>query len=292
MSEEKELLLYSESYPLNEKKERKRVKPIAECHKYLKGIKIDPSQIIYKPLAPKDLDEIKKLHQEWFPVKYEDEIFNQSILYNQGAYFTVGAYYYIETEKGKYQELILGLILCQWIYANKFFFQTTSKDLEKEISDALNYEQEAKLFLSKEKFYYCAYILSVGVVDECRKMNIATKMLKSILNYAIGFDLCVGVYLTVISDNFSAKKFYEKNGMVCVNHIENFYDVEEKKYPCDVYVKIFTRKEKDKCLEQFSKMMTFKQRIMRNILKMFYFLVKIFMLVFLCQCFKKKIKTE
>ena len=292
MSEEKELLLYSESFPLNEKKERKRVKPIAECHKYLKGVKIDPSQIIYKPLTPKDLDEIKKLHQEWFPVKYEDEIFEQSILYNQGAYFSVGAFYYIETEKGKYHEIILGLILCRWVYADKFFFDTTSKDLEKEITAALNYETEAKLFLYKEKYYHVAYILSIGVVDECRKMNIATQMLKSILNYAIGFDFCVGVYLTVISDNFSAKKFYEKNGLTCVNHIENFYDVEEKKYPCDVYVKIFTRQEKDKCLEQFSKMMTFNQRIRRNILKVYYFLIKIFMLIFLCHCFKKKVKTE
>ena len=74
--DENELLLCSESFPLNENNERKKMKPIAECHKLLKNVKIDPSQIVYKPLTAENLEEVKKLHIEWFPVKYDDKFFH------------------------------------------------------------------------------------------------------------------------------------------------------------------------------------------------------------------------
>ena len=296
MSEEKgeeELLLYSESFPLNEKNERQKMKPIAECHKLLKGIKIDPSQIIYKPLSPENVEEVKKLHIEWFPVKYEEEFFNQTIINNQGQYFSVAAFYYIKTGENEYKEIILGLIICQWVYVENNFFKMTNKEIGKEISDNINYEEEVKLFLSGEKFYHCAYIMSLGVIDECRKMGIATTMLKSIYNYIICFDLVVGIYLNVISTNTSAKKFYEKNGLKCVNHIKDFYPVGNKVYDCDVYIKIFSKKEKELCKNYSYSMMSFKDKLINNFVsKPFYFIIYIFMCIFCLRCFREKIKTE
>ena len=290
---ENELLLYSESFPLNEKNERQTMKPIAECHKLLKGVTIDPNRIVYKPLTPENLEEVKKLHVEWFPVKYDEEIFNQSILYNQGRYFTVAAFYYIQTGENEYKEIILGLIICQWVYVDEYFFKMTTEETAKKISDNLNYEEEVKLLFSRDKYYYCAYIMSLGVIDECRKMGIGTNMLRSIFNYAIYSDICVGVYLNVISSNASGKKFYEKNGFVKVNNLKDFYDIEGKKYESDVYIKIFTRKEKDSRSQYIYSMMTFKQKCINIcILKPFYFIIKILMFIFCFQCFRNKIRTK
>ena len=290
---ENELLLYSESFPLNEKNERQKMKPIAECHKLLKGVTIDPNRIVYKPLTPENLEEVKKLHVEWFPVKYDEEIFNQSILYNQGRYFTVAAFYYIQTGENEYKEIILGLIICQWVYVDEYFFKMTTEETAKKISDNLNYEEEVKLLFSRDKYYYCAYIMSLGVIDECRKMGIGTNMLRSIFNYAIYSDICVGVYLNVISSNASGKKFYEKNGFVMVNNLKDFYDIEGKKYESDVYIKIFTRKEKDSRSQYIYSMMTFKQKCINIcILKPFYFIIKILMFIFCFQCFRNKIRTK
>ena len=291
--EETDLLLYSESFPLDENKERKKMKPIAECHKLLKDVKIDPSQIIYKPLTPENVDEVKKLHQEWFPVKYEDEFFNRTLINNNGQYFSVAAFYSIQSGENEYKEVILGLIICQWVYVDPYFFKMTNKKLAKEITESLNFEEEAKLFLYHEKFYHAVYIMSLGVIDECRKMGIATSMLKSIYNYSIYYELCVGVYLNVITDNYSGKKFYEKNGMVLVNNIKDFYVIEDKKYDCDVYVKLFTRKEKDLRNKQAEFYMTFKQKLYKKlILRPFYFLIKLYMLIFWLQCCRNSIKTE
>jgi hypothetical protein len=291
--EEAEPLLLSESFPLDEKKERKRMKPIAECHKLLKGVKIDTSQIIYKPLGPEHLDEVKKLHQEWFPIKYEDQFYNDTLVTNRGQFFSVGAFYYLKISESETKEIILGLAICNWRYVDEYFFKETNENLIKEISDNLNYEEEAKLFLSPEKFYYSVYILSLGVIDECRKMSIGTNIMKTILNYSISFYSCIGVYLSVISTNHSGKKFYEKNGFICANTFKGYYLIEDKRYDGDFYVKIFTRKEKDLKNKSIDSFLTFKEKLVKNcIYKPFYLLVKLFMLIFLCQCFRKKIRMK
>ena len=288
---EDELLLYSESFPLDEKKERKKMKPIAECHKLLKGIKIDPSQIIYRPLMPDDYEEVKKLHKEWFPVPYDDRLMSAMVVENTGAFFSVGAFYSIQTGESEFKEVILGFILCKWMYVDKEFCENTSKEVIKKINDNLNYEEEAQFFLSKDTFYYCPYVMSLGVIDECRKMNIGTSMLKSIYNYLIYFNSCVGIYLNVISDNFSGKKFYEKNGMTYVKTIKDFYIIDEKKYDGDVYVKIFTRKEKDLKNKSVYSMMTTREKLKMYLLeKPFYVIIFIFLFFF--QYFRKKTKAE
>ena len=290
--EESEQLLYSESFPLNEKNERKRMKPIAECHKLLKDIKIDPSQIVYKPLTPNHVDEVKKLHEEWFPIKYEDKFFNDTIVTNMGPFFTVGAFYPKKISENEYKDIILGLAICQWSYVDNSFFNSTNKSLVKEISDNLNYEEEARLFLSRDKYYYCFYIMSLGVIDECRKLHIGTELMRIVLNTGANVPLCLGVYLHVISDNISGKKFYEKKGFVCANIIKDYYLIEDKRYSSEVYVRIFTRKEKDLIDNIRYSQLNFKQKVFRRCAKLYYFLVKIFMLIFLCRCFGKKIKTD
>ena len=292
-TEQKELLLYSESFPLYDKNERKKMKPIAECHKLLKGIKIDPSQIIYKPLSPENVEEVKKLHIEWFPVKYEEEFFDHTLINNQGQFFSVAAFYNVGVGENEYKEVILGLIICQWVYVENNFFKMVNKEIGKEISANLNYEEEVKFYLSGDKFYHCAYIMSLGVIDECRKMGIATIMLKSIFNYIIFFDFVVGIYLNVISTNTSAKKFYEKNGLKCINHIKDFYPIENQNYDCDVYIKIFTKKEKELRNKHSYSMMPFKHKLLYNFFyKPLYLIIYVFMLVFCLRCFRQKIKTD
>ena len=290
--EEKEILLYSESYPLNSNKEREKVKPVSQVHKLLKGKKIDINKIYYKPLGPNDYEEVKNLHKEWFPVDYPEQLFSDSLLYNQGAFLTQGAFYFLEEEK---KEVILGLIISRWEYVNKYFFDMVgnNKNILNEINNEINYEDEAILFLSKQKYYSCIYIASLGVIDECRNMKIGTNLLKDLMNYVIYFPFCTGIYLNVITDNFSGKKFYEKNGLKCSNTLKNFYTIGDKKYDSDVYIKIFNKSEKNKAKNYQYSMMTLKQKCYKLfILKPYYLLIILFLLFCLFRCFKRKINID
>ena len=290
--EEKQILLYSESFPLNEKNERNRVKPVSQVHKLLSGVKLDLDKIYYKGLGPEHYEEVKNLHKEWFPVDYPEEIFSNSLLYNQGAFITQGAFYYLEEEK---KEVILGLIICQWNYVDQYFFKMIDNNpkILDEIKKSINYEEEAQFFLSKQKFYSILYIISIGVIDECRKMNIGTNLIKDIMNYVVYFPFNTGIYLNVIADNFSGKKFYEKNGLICSNRLKDFYVIEDKKYDSDVYVKIFNREQKTAVRKyQYSNMNWKQKAYLLFILKPFYLLIKLFLIICLCRCFNKKIKYD
>ena len=290
MEEEKEILLYSESYPLKENKERERPKIVSQVHKLLSKVKIDPNKIYYKPLGPQHYEEVVNLHKEWFPVEYPQFIFDNSLLYNQGRYIAQGCFYFLEEEK---KEIILGLIITEWRYVDKFLINETDKDILKEINKSIDYEEEVQFYLSKEKFYSICYIVSLGVIDECRKMNIGTNLINDVINYVIYFPFCAGVYLDVISDNFIGKKFYEKRGFSCYGKMKDYYTIGDKKYDGEVYVKIFNRKEKDAMKKRQNSMLTFKQKCYKYLIwKPYFLLVKLFMLFCLCRWFNNGIKIE
>ena len=162
-----------------------------------------------------------------------------------------------------------------------------------EINKNIDYEEEAKLYLSKQKFYTSCYIISLGVIDECRKMNIGTRLIKGMMNYVVYFPFCRAMYLHVIDGNFSAIKFYEKNGLIRAKKIKDFYQIDDKKYDSYVYVKIFDARAKNLVEKYKNSNLNFKQKCFKYlILKPFYLLVKIFLLFCLCRCFKKKIVLD
>lgn len=290
VEEEKEKLLYSESYPLNENNERPKVKPVSSVHKLLSGVQLDLNKIYYKPLVPEHYEEVKNLHKEWFPVPYDEQFFVNSILNNQGYFITEGAFYFLEEEN---KEIILGLIICQWTYIEKYFIDMVGENVFDKINNEIDYEEEAQFYLSKQKFYSSLYVMTLGVIDECRKMNIGTNLIKDTMNYVITFPFCTCIYLNVITDNFSGKKFYEKNGLICAKRIKNYYNINDKQYDSDVYIKIFNKKEKNSVKKYRLSMMNRKEKFYYYfILKPYYFLVKLFLIFCLCRFFQKKIKIN
>ena len=290
MEEEKEILLYSESYPLNENKERVRPKAISPVHKLLKGVKLDPNKIYYKPLGPEHYEEVQNLHKEWFPVEYPKELFDNSLLHNEGGYIAQGAFYFLEEAK---KEIILGLIITEWRVVNKSFVDMIDKNTLNELNKSITYEEEVQLYLSKRKYYFINYIASIGVIDECRKMNIGTNLINYIFNYSLYFPLCIGVYLHVISDNTIGKKFYDKIGMTCSGYLEKFYKIGDKRFPSNVYVKIYSKKDKNFVRKKQIEMLTLKQKCALYLIwKPYFLLVKLFMIFCLCRCFNNGIYLD
>jgi ribosomal protein S18 acetylase RimI-like enzyme len=256
-----------------------------------------PEDTIENPLVPEektddeDEDRLKgAIGSGNLAVDYPEAIFSNCLLNNQGGYMTEAAFYFLEEEN---KEVILGLIICEWRWVDKFFFQFVGDNILEEINKSIDYEEEVQFFLSKQKFYTSVYIVSIGVIDECRKMNIGTNLIKSALNYAISFPFCVGIFLNVIVDNFSGKKFYEKNGLICSNRLKDFYVIEDKKYDSDVYVRIFNREKKNLARKYQYNFLNLKQKIFKLfIMEPFYFMVKLFLIFCLCRCFKRKIKYD
>ncbi len=283
MPKNKRQEVYSEAFPPNSMGRRKILLSLSNTHNILKDITINPEEIIYKPISSLYIAEVKKLHKEWFPVEYDDDYFQKIFENKHGIYFSIGAFYNYNK-----REIILGLALCEYRPICEYFIKHTSSEAIDEICKNINIQEEVISYLRCED-YNCAYIMTIGVLDECRKLGIGTNLVKYILNEALNDRLCVGCYLDVIYYNNSAIKFYEKNGFKKISTIKNYYDLKGDHYDCEVYLKVFTRKEKD---DFRKKNFSCFQKILNKLLFPFILFVKVIIFFLFFQCFRGKIKKE
>ena len=284
-STNKKIKIYSEAFPPDSNGYREKLIPSSDSHDLMDGVTIDVNKIIYKSLSKDQLDEIKKLHKEWFPIDYNDKWYNKIFEDQSGYYFTIGAFYKKESYD---KEIIIGLALCEWSYISDYFRNHTGTKTIKKICDNINFSEEVKSYLACEG-YRIAYIMTIGVLDEYRKLHIGSKILDIIINQLLYDDLCVGIYLDVVSYNNAAIKFYEKNKFENVTVIKNYYNIKNEVYDSIVFVRIFTREEKDEFRKKHRGICSKTTNI---ILSPLYLVLKIIFYFLFCQCFRGKIKMD
>ncbi|XP_067673739.1 N-alpha-acetyltransferase 60-like [Haliotis asinina] len=153
-------------------------------------------------LCPHDLDEVKRLCAEWFPIEYPDTWYND--ITSNPRFYSLAA-----THRAR----IIGLIVAE--------IKPRSK-LNKEDADIL-------------ASYYgpsvqVAYILSLGVVGDFRRNGIASLLLDSLLSFLTskeGYD-CKAVYLHVLATNSVALRFYEHRNFKPHSFLPYYYSIQGK----------------------------------------------------------------
>ena len=284
--------IFSEAFPPDKDGRRPKILTYSSTHDLLKEqndtIKMDPRKIIYKPLTEADITEIKNLHKEWFPIEYDDDYFKKIFINKYSSYFTIGAFYPIENNSTK-KEIIIGMALCEYRPVSDYFIKHTSREAIKEICHNIDFNEEVSSYL-KCQDYICVYIMTIGVLDEYRKLHIGSTLIQKIYEEALIDNLCVGVYLDVIYYNKSAMIFYEKNGFKKVSTIKNYYDIKGKFYDSDVFLKVFSRKEKDEFRRK--KYSLCKKLVNIFILTPMNAIYKIIFFILFFQCFRDKIKVD
>ena len=281
--------IFSEAFPPNKKGRREKLDISSSSHLLLKDTKLDPNNIIYKPLTKQDIEETKNLHKEWFPIKYSDKYFNTIFNSKEGKYFSIGAFYNIINEETKEKkEIIIGLALCEWIVGSDYFFKVFGKESALEISKNINYIEEVYSYLKYDD-YHCIYIMTIGVLDEFRKMKIGSNIVERIINIGLSDKLCIGIFLDVIYYNYSAIKFYKRNEFKKVKTNKNYYNLNGTKYDAHVFLRIFSRKEKDRFRYKNSNVIKKSIDILLNPI---FFIFKIIIFIISLQCFRNKIKLK
>jgi len=235
--------IFSEAFPPDEKGERNNLLSYSSNHNIINGLKLYKEKIIYKPLTKDSLLDVKNLHKEWFPIDYDDDFFTKVLNNNDGKYFTIGAFYNIKIDN-KDKEIILGLAFCEFEYVMEQLNNIIDEKILDEINGNISLCDELKSYM-KCQFDKCIYIMTIGVMDEFRKMNIGSNLLKYIYNIALKIDRCIAIYLHVISYNETAIKFYQKNKYKNVAKIDNYYNFDDKNYDAFVFMRIISKIEKE-----------------------------------------------
>ncbi|KAJ8319338.1 hypothetical protein KUTeg_004429 [Tegillarca granosa] len=159
-------------------------------------------------LCPDDIQEVKRLCTEWFPIEYPDSWYED--ITSSRRFYSLAA---------TYHSRIIGIIVTEI---------KLKSVMNKEDSDIL-----AKHFPPTVQV---AYILSLGVVIDFRRHGIASLLLDSLIQYLTSKESydCKALYLHVLSSNQIAIKFYEKRRFQAHSFLPYYYSIQGK--PRDGYL--------------------------------------------------------
>lgn len=174
-------------------------------------------------IQPEDREIIQRLHEEWFPVVYQDEFFDElaqgRMIGSGDPLFTRLA---ICSDDENNSETIVGCVVGSFVNAHL---------LPKFMQDLLvsNLDVHPRMF----------YIMTLGCVQSVRRTGLATTMIEECIA-AVEQDVeCGAMYLHVKVDNFAAIRMYEKMGFYRVQEIENYYTIDDAFYNCFLYARNF-----------------------------------------------------
>ena len=202
----------SHSYPPNYSD---NTKYFAQVHSILEKlqIEIDPKNIYYREMKFKEeLEEVKLLHKEWFPLDYPDSFFN-SLLQNIGTKCILALHNF------EYQDQVYSVILGCITYEYK----------------CLDYDIARFSFSDLCVDKSGIYILTFGVINEARKLGVGTVLINKLVELAKEDYETKYVYLDVVSYNDLGIKCYERNGFVRLYKKEKYYSIFGSKYDAIVY---------------------------------------------------------
>jgi ribosomal protein S18 acetylase RimI-like enzyme len=175
-----------------------------------------------------DRDQVQELHNEWFPVSYKDEFYDELVherMVNTGEkLFTCAAVYHQDdcAESEQDEDYIIACIVGSLL-------------------DVARLDKDTASLLVSDPFQYkrVFYIMTLGTVTEFRHARLATTLVEKCIRVVENDDQCGALYLHVITFNTAAITFYERLGFYRVKEIENYYRIDGKLYSCYLYARYF-----------------------------------------------------
>ncbi|XP_067859273.1 N-alpha-acetyltransferase 60 isoform X2 [Heptranchias perlo] len=153
------------------------------------------SEIQLRLLCHDDIDTVKQLCGDWFPIEYPDSWYRD--ITSNKKFFSLAATY-----KGG----IVGMIVAE--------IKSRAKDGD---ILATSFPIETQV----------AYILSLGVVKEFRKHGIGSLLLESLKDHisTTAQDHCKAIYLHVLTTNSTAIHFYENRDFKQHHYLPYYYSI-------------------------------------------------------------------
>jgi ribosomal protein S18 acetylase RimI-like enzyme len=152
-----------------------------------------------KFLTNDDINDLKALCSDWFPIKYPDAWYKD--VTNGSQFFSLAAVH---------EDKTVGVIVAEVRQRNK---------CHKEDTDILGYWYPFDTQL--------AYILILGAAKEYRRKGVASLLLDAFLKHihSLEHDFCKAVYLHVLTTNANAVLFYERHNFKRHKLLTEYYAI-------------------------------------------------------------------
>ncbi|XP_039543070.1 N-alpha-acetyltransferase 60 isoform X2 [Pimephales promelas] len=178
------------------------------------------SEIKLRLLCHDDIERIKVLCGEWFPIEYPDSWYHD--ITSNKKFFSLAA---------TYRGGIVGMIVAEIKSRTK-----VHKEYYPSKPPVLLTQQSAYIFIHQDGDILAssfpvetqvAYILSLGVVKEFRKHGVGSLLLDSLKEHisTTAQDHCKAIYLHVLTTNNTAIHFYENRDFKQHHYLPYYYSI-------------------------------------------------------------------
>uniref|UniRef100_UPI00358E0A8A N-alpha-acetyltransferase 60 n=1 Tax=Myxine glutinosa TaxID=7769 RepID=UPI00358E0A8A len=156
-------------------------------------------EIQLRYLTPEDIEVVKHLCVDWFPIEYPDSWYQD--ITTSPRFFSLAA---------TYNGNIVGLIVSEIKLRTKV------------------HREDADILASSFPLdTYVAYILSLGVVKEFRNLGVGSLLLDSLMTHITNQnqERCKALYLHVLTTNTNAIRFYENRHFRQHHYLPYYYSI-------------------------------------------------------------------
>lgn len=158
-----------------------------------------------------DMKEVIKLHEECFPLAYDDKFYNSIFVdkkYGGCDILSVIAY------SDKFKNNVIGAAVLQ--------LKGRARDKIDHWEFILNEE------ITKNENSSSSYLMTLAVTEKYRRYGVASKLISFCIGYIEKDPFSFALYLHTPDDNIGAQKFYEKYGFLKVGQIKDFYYINQR----------------------------------------------------------------
>jgi ribosomal protein S18 acetylase RimI-like enzyme len=248
----------------------------AEDYRYRSSVALSSSlpKITFRPIVPQDREMIQALHEDWFPVAYHDEFYDELVQHRMAhsgepLYTCVATVAKINPQRANCTEATAATtaaIAASPARRRRLDIGTLSAIIEDDREMELEHDTQQQepselvagcvvgcfvnatklsgntqslLISDRKRYKRLFYIMTLGAVPLHRQCGLGTALIENCMEEVERDTSCGVLYLHVITSNLAAIRFYEKLGFYRVQEIPNYYTIEGKLYGCYLYAKYY-----------------------------------------------------
>lgn len=221
----------------------------------------------FRSIQQHDRQVIQALHEEWFPVRYQDDFYDDLVRNGQPVEGWASS---DDDERGPSD--------LQWADGQSSTHSNTAATMRRTSSSAAaaaasgralftcvavpDDEEDTSricacivgcflqakshlsprlrnLLLPSQHHSRAFYIMTLGVIPSCRKAGLGSQLVERCQRLVESDPGCGVLYLHVITFNAGAIRLYEKLGFYRVEEIENYYTIDGRHYNAFLFAKYF-----------------------------------------------------
>ena len=194
-------------------------------------------------IRPSDRQQIQELHEEWFPVSYQDEFYDALV---EGSFRMSGnnedtdestALFTLLIVLEDNEDTIVAAVVGSWVPVHTLSEATRTVLLSPLLSQWNKYNRDDSQLKPQQLQFF--YIMTLGCRREYRGRGLATQLLQACRNECRRRPErgCAGLYLHVWTENQVAVRMYEQWQFQRLQRIPDYYRIRGAPHACYLYAR-------------------------------------------------------